>query len=434
MDEARTAQSSRRTIRVATRPRIEVVSGPDEGLAHEPEGAATVSIGVAPDNAVVLSDPTVSRYHLELSRTDEGIAIADLGSSNGTFLGEVRLRNAIVPPDTRLRLGETVIELRDGAAIEPAEREDAAPIEGLIGESSAMRAVVAIVRRVGPSDLSVLIQGETGTGKEVVAASLHALSPRATRPFEVVDCGSLPPTLIAAELFGHERGAFTGADRQRIGAFERAHRGTIFLDEIGELPIDLQPALLGVLERRRFRRLGGQADVDVDVRVVAATHRDLRQAVNDGSFRADLYYRIAVTRIVIPPLRERPEDVEPLVRHFASQSTGDPHAEPFGFATLERLRAHPFRGNARELRNVVEAALAMGSVRVDGADIEPRAPGTEDEPVPYKDARAQALARFERAYLDDLIRKCKGNASEAARRARMDRPYLLTLLRKHGLR
>jgi DNA-binding NtrC family response regulator len=270
----------------------------------------------------------------------------------------------------------------------------------------------------------------------VVARAIHALSPRAGRAFEVVDCGSLPPTLIASELFGHERGAFTGADRKRVGAFERAHGGTLFLDEIGELPLDVQPALLGALERRRFRPLGASREVDVDVRVIAATHRDLRAAVNDASFRADLYYRIAVTRIEIPPLRERPEDVEPLVSHFVREVRGPAASSPFGWAAMAALREHRWSGNARELRNVVESALAMGRIELDGGP----AAALDDlaEPVgarpSYRDARALAVERFERAFLTELMAEVGGNASEAARRARMDRPYLLTLLRKHGLR
>jgi len=290
----------------------------------------------------------------------------------------------------------------------------------------------------------VLLHGETGTGKEVLARALHDLSERRNRPFEVVDCGSMAPSLIASELFGHERGAFTGAHNDHAGAFERAHGGTVFLDEIGELPLDLQPMLLGVLERRRFKRVGGVRERCVDVRVVAATHRDLRNATNLGTFRADLYFRLAVARVVIPPLRERPEDIGALVRRFAEQLTGDPNAQPFDRATLTALEAHPWSGNVRELRNVVESAVALGSVVLEGG-------GSSDSPasfgrgdanplgddllaLPYREARAHAVAAFERSYLRNLTEVCSGNASEAARRAKMDRPYLLGLLRKHGLR
>jgi DNA-binding NtrC family response regulator len=245
----------------------------------------------------------------------------------------------------------------------------------------------------------------------------------------------MPATLVASELFGHERGAFTGADRRRAGAFERANGGTVFLDEIGELPLEVQPALLGVLERKRFRPLGSTNEVDVDVRVIAATHRDLRAGVNQAVFRADLYYRLAVAKIFLPPLRDRPEDVEPLVRHFVLELTGDPTLAPFGPEAMERLRAQPWGGNVRELRNVVENALAMGSAEETSLEYAAARDALADRGVePYRKARAEVIARFESEYLARLIQLTGGNASEAARRAGMDRPYLLTLLRKHGLR
>ena len=228
-----------------------------------------------------------------------------------------------------------------------------------------MQEIGRTVERLAQSNVSVLIQGETGTGKELVARAIHDLSARAKRPFIVVDPGALPATLIASQLFGHERGAFTGAEKRQEGAFELAHGGSIFLDEIGELPLAVQPALLGVLERRSFRRLGGKEDIQVDVRVISATHRDLRAEANQGTFRADLYFRLAVARIEIPPLRERPEDIDPLVAHFAAEITGAP-GFLFSEATMSALRGHRWSGNVRELRNVVESALAMGSINLNG--------------------------------------------------------------------
>ena len=398
-----------------------------------------MSVGSAADNALVLTDRTVSRYHVEIEARDDGLHVSDLGSLNGTFVGELKIERARVAPGTELRLGDTVLRLAEvGAAAEP-ERASAVPaIPGMVAVSASMRAVALSVARLAGSNVSVLIQGETGTGKEVVARALHELSPRRREPFVVVDCGSLPATLIASELFGHERGAFTGADRSHEGAFERAHRGTIFLDEIGELPIQVQPALLGALERRAFRRVGGARDIEVDVRVVAATHRDVRGEVNVDGFRADLYYRIAVARVVVPPLRERPDDIEALTRHFVTEMTGT-STLPFGPETMNALRAHRWSGNVRELRNVVEAAVAMGEVKLDKTR-----PGLAGKPAPatagalpvapYKEARAQVLSDFEQEYLSALITQCGGNASEAARLAGMDRQYLLGLLRRHGLR
>jgi DNA-binding NtrC family response regulator len=243
----------------------------------------------------------------------------------------------------------------------------------------------------------------------------------------------MPATLIASELFGHERGAFTGADQRRAGAFEQAHGGTLFLDEIGELPLAVQPVLLGALERRRFRRVGGTAEIAVDVRVVAATNRDLRIEANRGSFRPDLYFRLAVARVVLPPLRERAQDIEPLVAHFIEQVTGTRDVgRHFGPQVLDALRHHPWSGNVRELRNVVERALTFGQLKLDTSI--GHTPEDSSELLSYRDARAAALATFERDYCGRLIALAGGNASEAARRAAMDRPYLLSLLKKHGLR
>jgi DNA-binding NtrC family response regulator len=415
--------------------RIEVVEGPDAGLAVEPPNDLT-SIGTSRDNDVVLRDPTISRYHVELHRTDRGIAVKDLGSLNGTFIGPLRVQQAVVPARTKLRLGATVLMVSEGGRVRRSPDEPPA-VPGLVGRSKAMREVAATVHSLAASDVSVLIDGETGTGKEVVARAIHMLGPRREAPFEVVDCGSLPATLVAAQLFGHERGAFTGADRQMVGAFERARGGTVFLDEVGELPLSVQPVLLGVLERRSFRRVGGSRTIPVDIRLLAATNRDLRAEANAGTFRADLYYRIATTRIHIPPLRERREDIEPLVAWFVEESTGE-RGDCLGPSAMEALRGHRWSGNVRELRNVIEATLAMGQLALEEPAPDRQAPPPAprpDEPIqPYREARAGALSRFEQTYLRSLIERCEGNASEAARRARMDRPYLLSLLRRHDLR
>ena len=429
-----------------------VLDGPERGKRVQLMPGQAVSIGKSPDNQVQLSDLTVSRYHLELTLRRGVVEVRDLDSLNGTYIGETRIERAFVRPGTSLSVGSVTLRL-EGDARAPSSRgerdeaklaEPVPAIPGLVAESPAMRGVVQTVARLARSNVTVLLHGETGTGKEVIAHALHALSDRRDRPFEVVDCGSMAATLIASELFGHERGAFTGAHAERAGAFERAHGGTVFLDEIGELPLELQPMLLGVLERRRFKRVGGTRERNVDVRVVAATHRDLRNATNVGTFRADLYFRLAVARVVIPPLRERPEDIAPLVRRFAEQLSGDPGAQPFDALTLASLEAHPFSGNVRELRNVVESAVALGSLSLAQEGIGALLTGEEQSSeaegmrpasaLPYREARARAIASFERVYLKQLLEGAGGNASEAARRAHMDRPYLLTLLRKHNLR
>ena len=434
MDDVPRTRLQSRPVRMVHRLRVTVEAGANAGAQAASEDALT--IGSSEDNALVLADPAVSRYHLELRRTASGIAVLDLGSRNGTWIDSVRVERAIVPPATRLRIGDSTLVLEDGGSSVARPDGEVPRSPELVGESDGIREVARLVHKLARVDSSVLIHGETGAGKEVVARALHEASPRRAAELVVVDCGSLPATLIASILFGHEKGAFTGADQRRIGAFERAAGGTVFLDEIGELPLEVQPALLGVLERRAFTRVGGTQTISADVRVLAATHRDLRAEVNAGRFRADLYYRLAVAKITVPPLRERPEDIEPLVLHFVQRLTGTAVLGPLA-AAMPALKAHPWSGNVRELRNVVEAAIVMGELDLGtGAPAQvAAAPHTASaEVASYRDARAAALARFEAEYLAELIARTEGNASEAARIARMDRPYLLTLLRKHGLR
>jgi transcriptional regulator with GAF, ATPase, and Fis domain len=439
---------------------LAVARGPDAGRLVELQAGHVASVGVATDNDLVLRDDAVSRYHLELAPTAEGIAVRDLGSTNGTFAGAMRLRDAVVPRGTPLRVGNTLLVLDAADAARPLG-DAALELPGMVFASAAMGEVARRVRTLAGHATSVLVQGETGAGKELVARALHELGPRAKAPFVVVDCASLAPSLLEAELFGHAKGAFTGAVRERAGAFERADGGTVFLDEVGELPLLAQASLLGVLERRRFLRVGGDREVEVDVRVVSATNRELRGEVNRGAFRADLYFRLAGARVVVPPLRERPEDVRVLVGHFARELLG--HDAALRPETVEALTAQHWAGNARELRSAVERLVAFGEEELgalvdeaeDGATERPRegAPAkttrreadataiasasrdADDGPIErYRDAKASAVAAFERAYLASVIARCGGNASEAARRAQMDRPYLLALLRRYGLR
>jgi DNA-binding NtrC family response regulator len=424
--------------------RVEVVEGPDRGRSFSAQ-SDLVTIGSAPGNDLVLADDTVSRYHLELRRREDRILLRDLDSTNGTEFGGVLLNQASVLPGIKLRVGKTVITVADGETL-TVELHDEDNLGELRGRSPEMRALMAQVRRVARTDASVLLMGETGTGKEVFARAVHECSSRSEQAFETVDCGSLLPTLIASELFGHEKGAFTGAERQHIGAFERAHGGTIFLDEIGELPSSLQPVLLGALERRQFRRVGGTKPIPVDVRLVAATNRDLRQEVNSGAFRADLYYRMAVTLFRLPSLRERPQDIPLLVEHFALQAGFDGEVDGFiSPAVMQSLKQHHWPGNVRELRNYVEAALAMGEPpRLGESDpVAPSSGPTSSFPSvpvealaerPYKDARSTVLDEFERIYLARLLERAGGNVSNAARIARMNRSYLIQMLKRHGIR
>ena len=416
---------------------VEVLEGPDSGL-QKVASSEHLTIGTADGNDLVLTDPTVSRYHLELVRGSEGVRVLDHGSTNGTAFEGARLEQAVVPAGSLLRIGRTTVRLGEGNRV-TVELHDSDEYAGLIGRTPAMRRLMAQARRAARSDTPVLVVGESGTGKELLATALHHEGPRAKGPFVTVDCGALSPALVASELFGHEKGAFTGADRQHVGAFERAQGGTLFLDEIGELSPTLQATLLGALERRRFRRVGGRAEVEVNVRVLCATNRDLRADVNAGTFRLDLYYRVAVVALRIPPLRERAEDVPLLVEHFVREAGVDGPIEHVVTAdTMSALCTHHWPGNVRELRNVVEAMLVMGEPPPldDGIAGSARAGDTSDRllAMSYKDARGQVLQDFESRYLARLMERSRGNVSEAARQARMDRTYLIKLLARHGLK
>jgi DNA-binding NtrC family response regulator len=423
--------------------RIDVTEGPDAGVSHTSQGDR-VSLGTAASNEVVLTDPTVSRFHAELVRAPGGVRLVDHGSTNGTFVGVARVERAVVPAGTSLRVGATVLRVSDGEdVLVPLHGDE---LGGLRGRSKSTRRLMATIEGVARSNAAVLAIGESGTGKELVAQSIHELSSRTDAPLVTVDCGALSPNLVSSELFGHERGAFTGADRQHVGAFERARGGTLFLDEIGEIPLEMQPTLLGVLERKTFRRIGGKTDLPMDARIVSATNRDLRDEVNAGRFRLDLYYRVAVVTLHIAPLRERPEDVPVLVEHFLRQcGHAGPVSEIFDAEALASLTRHPWPGNARELRNFVEATLAMGELPpFDGGSGRGNAAsgGTGGGGdliagllgLSYKEARTRLLWEFEERYLKERLEQAGGNVSQAARQTGLDRTHLITLLQRHELR
>jgi DNA-binding NtrC family response regulator len=429
--------------------KADVVEGPDSGRSTW-TSEERLTLGTAKGNDLVLGDETVSRFHLLVKRTDDGILVVDQRSTNGTFVGGARLGEATVGPGTVVAIGRTRVRLANGQDGD-VELHDDARLGGLFGTSIPMRRVMAWVQRAAASDASVLLAGESGTGKDVVARTIHELGARKDTPFVTVDCGALAPSLVASELFGHERGAFTGADRQHAGALEQANGGTIFLDEVGELPRELQAVLLGALERRTFRRVGGKADVAVDVRVIAATNKNLRTEVNTGAFRLDLFYRLAVLALELPPLRERREDIPLLLDHFFAQlgHRGGP-AAVLPADVRDAIAQHDWPGNVRELRNFAEATLALGSLAQPGsgahtvvdrrADAAAGAPDGETLPIaallemPFKDARQKALLAFEERYLGRLLTKTSGNVSQAARDAGLDRSYLFSLLRRSGLR
>ncbi len=413
--------------------KLEVRRGPDKGQSFELDDEP-IRIGTSAGCEVALSDPTVSGVHAELSRTGHGVLVRDLGSTNGTFLEQQRIQGAYAAGPVLLRLGQTELRLTPLGTESPVELCADDRFGELVGASVPMRAAFAKLKRIAASDSTVLVTGETGTGKELAALAIRENSPRRNGPFVVVDCGALPANLIESELFGHERGAFTGADRARAGAFERAHGGTIFLDEIGELPLALQPALLGILERRESRRVGGQQPLSVDVRVITATNRDLAQEVARGAFRADLYYRLAVVEVRLPPLRERPDDIPLLIDHLLQQLPGErPTLSP---ETIAQLQAYAWPGNVRELKNVIErAALLAEPPRPRPAKLTlataAATPAAVDVEQPFKEQKNELVATFERAYVQALLKATGGNIAAAARKARIDRMYLYKLIDRY---
>ena len=297
--------------------RLEVATGPDAGAARQ-FSQPTVRVGTHRSCDLILTDRRVSRFQCDIVLEPRGYRVRDLGSTNGTFVSGLRINDAFVAPGTTIRMGQTELYLVPlGESVELLLAE-ADRFHGMVGGSAVMRRLYAAIQKVAPADTTVLITGETGVGKELVADAIHEGSPRRGKPLVVLDCGAIPAHLFEDELFGHERGAFTGALATTAGAFERAHGGTLFLDEIGELPLELQPKLLRAVESRRIRRIGGAQDLACDVRLVAATNRDLAVEVNRRTFRSDLYYRLAVARLHVPPLRERRDDIPALVDHFLS--------------------------------------------------------------------------------------------------------------------
>jgi len=417
--------------------RVEVLDGPEKGAsASATDGRMT--LGTADTSAIRLSDSAVSRFHLELEATGAGVRARDLGSTNGTRLGAVRLVEAVLTQPTELVIGRTRIRVSVAGMNHDAALLNAPSFYGLSGTSPAMRSVMKKLEVAAGAATTVLLMGESGTGKELAAHALHKAGPRSAGPFEIVDCGGLPATLVESELFGHVRGAFTGAVADREGAFARASGGTLFLDELGELPLEVQPKLLRALGERTVRPVGGKTAKPFDVQLVAATHRDLRKQVNQGLFRLDLYYRLAVVEVRLPPLRERLDDLPILVQTILDDlaaSRGLSARIEIDDEFLSALRKHDWPGNVRELRNYLEQTLVfqepppLGSTGDIGS-----APGASFEglsTLPLRQAKALLTERFERNYVETLLSACGGNVAEAARRAGVDRGTLFRMLRRH---
>ena len=471
----------------ARSPRLKlvVITGPDLGAELVLPAANEIggTVGTDPTCALVLTDPTVSRRHMVVTLVDGGVSMRDLGSRNGSMYQGGRFSEIVVPPGAVVRVGRSELRvipegLRD--SLPPSTRDRFGELHGA---SLAMRQLYAVLERVAPSDVPVLLEGETGTGKELAAEALHASSRRANGPFVVCDLAGVARTLIEAELFGHVRGAFTGADRDRDGAFVQASGGTLFIDEIGEMDLELQPRLLRALERRQVKPVGGSSWRAADVRVIAATNRDLTEEVRQGRFRDDLYHRLAVVRVRLPALRERKEDIPVLVQHLLSRAAeplmqalqaaavaaagganassmapGDPAnlAVPTTLEvlppavippeTMALLMTHDWPGNVRELKNVLDRGLSL-VLPPEGAP-----PGTAPQLTPellglgsgastspsaastnFHEAKEQLVSAWERDFVLTLLRRAGGNVSKAAREAGMDRVYLHRLIKKHGI-
>jgi transcriptional regulator with GAF, ATPase, and Fis domain len=425
-----------------------------------------IRLGSLDENDIVLHDDTVSRLHCRIVQEDTGYVLVDQQSTNGTFVNNVRVREAFLHPGCTIAVGQSklLFNARDEeVAIVPADHDR---FGLLIGGNAKMREIYAIIERIAVTATTVIIEGETGTGKEVVAQTIHDISPRRNGELIVFDCGAVPPNLVESELFGHEKGSFTGAVMSRPGLFEMADGGTLFLDELGELPLDLQPKLLRALEQREVRRVGSSKAIKVDVRIIAATNRKLDEEVRERRFRQDLYYRLSVVKLRLPPLRERDDDVPLLAQHFLD--TGPYNRGPDGTrrvrgisrAALDCLRAYSWPGNVRELVNVLERAVSFCDgelidtgdlpehVREVEASASPRrsrvstevalpTTGTPsdllDNGVNFKEAKEQWVSSFERDYIESLLKRHGGNISHAAREADIDRKYLRRLMKKYDI-
>jgi DNA-binding NtrC family response regulator len=429
------------------------VAAPRLALRVEREANVAVSRTVAVDgdslrigsneaNDVVLHDPLVSRFHCRIERGPRSWRLIDQDSLNGTRIAGVSVRDCDLPlPSFRLEIGDSVLVVSEEPSMARIELLDQASFGDLYGVSLPMRRLFATLDRVCASDSNVLIEGASGTGKELVAMEIVKRGPRRHKPFVIVDCGAITPSVLESELFGHVRGAFTGADRDRVGAFEAAEGGTIFLDEIGELPLEMQPKLLRALEAHEIRRVGETRPRKIDVRVVAATNRCLEREVNHGRFREDLYFRLSVVTVRVPTLRERLEDLELLVPAILDGLGARESSHLFTAELFAEMRRHDWPGNVRELRNFVERTVVL---RDGGLSLEPSPPHVEgvegsdgstiDLERSFKSGKEDVIADYERRYLEALLAWAGGNVTKAARKARIDRMSLYRLMQRHDVK
>jgi two-component system, NtrC family, response regulator HydG len=406
-----------------------VVEGPDTGKRFfiGPEDPLPAYVGTGPSCAIRLTDREVSRRHAALDLVDGRLRIRDLESTNGVWIQGVGIFDASVDIGTQIRVGQSVLSVE--AAEAPGSTAEARSSFGrFLGSSALIQRLYPVFDRLAASDIPIVIEGETGTGKEVLAEALHEQGARRAEPYVVFDCTQVPANLMEAELFGHERGAFTGAGGARAGYFEQAHRGTLLIDEIGDLELALQPKLLRAIERHEFRRVGSERSVKVDVRVIAATRRNLEAMVQEGRFRDDLYHRLAVARVELPPLRRRRGDISVLARQFWRELGGNPGE--LRSELLALWESESWSGNVRELRNTIVRRIALGELAATLTQPKPTQPGVADfmqqviaRGVPLPLARREVIEEFERRYCEALLARHGGNVSHAAAAASITRRY-----------
>jgi DNA-binding NtrC family response regulator len=411
---------------------LTVVGGPDVGkkLRLDATQPTRALVGLSEACDLRLTDGLVSRRHAAFEIVDNRLHVSDLATDSGTFVEGVCVGDAYLHGGETVRMGTTALFVTRRARSAPDSLPPATSFGRLVGASAEMRRLYPLCEKLAAATVPIIIEGETGTGKEVLAESLHEQGPLAGKPFVVFDCTAVPPNLVESELFGHERGAFTGAVTSRSGVFEQASGGTLLIDEIGDLDLMLQPKLLRAIERSQIRRVGGDRAISVHVRVLAATRRDLDHEVQAGLFRDDLFHRLAVARIELPPLRARHGDVPELAAHFCRTLGADPRV--LGDELLRRWEDYTWPGNVRELRNAVARHLALGELATHGKSGEhPRAGDLIEQVLalnlPLSEARDRVVEAFEQRYLERVLARSKGVVTEAARASGVARRHFQRL-------
>ncbi len=430
--------------------RLDIVEGPDRGASFDLSGTEQVRtyLGKSPNSTIQLNDPLISRRHCAFENAAGGMRFVDLNSLNGSRVNGIRVVELFLEGGETITLGGTTIKVVNEAPLEELVLTPAVRFGRMIGVSAELRRLFPLCRRLAKSDVPVILEGETGTGKEVLAEALHEASPRASGPFVVFDCTSVPPTLVESALFGHDRGAFTGAVGARQGVFEQADGGTLLIDEIGDLELALQAKLLRAIERSEIQRIGSNLWTKVNVRILCATRRDLEREITEGRFRDDLFYRLAVARIELPPLRRRQGDVPVLTRHFWEALGGD--SASLTPQVLRRFEGYEWPGNIRELRNAVAHQIALGdladpsslhrpaSARSIDTGLVPHvvkdvaAPGDVidraiADQLSYPRARHRVLSELDRRYCEWILARFNGNVSKAAAASGIARRYFYVI-------